>query len=142
MIKSKQDIKNAIEEREKEYNSYNDPECYNTAWCAGYIHAMEEILARWYDLYESQKLAYALEDAQDHLWNFFSKEVCLKDDECDKCVEQAVKDGTVGKIAHRFLDSHDCNVAENDQYYSIIRDMYPDESNTYEYKEISLCKEK
>ena len=129
MLKSKQDIKNEIQEREKEYSSYEDRKCYNAAWCAGYIHAMEEILARWYDLYESQKMAYALDDAQDHLWDFFCYDVCLKDDECDKRVEQAVKDGTVEKIAHRFLDSHDCNIAENDQYESIIHDMFPDESD-------------
>ena len=129
MLKSKQDIKNEIQEREKEYSSYEDRKCYNAAWCAGYIHAMEEILARWYDLYESQKMAYALDDAQDHLWDFFCYDVCLKDDECDKRVEQAVKDGTVEKIAIRFLNSHDCNIAENDQYESIINDMFPDESD-------------
>ena len=129
MLKSKQDIKNEIQEREKEYSSYEDRKCYNAAWCAGYIHAMEEILARWYDLYESQKMAYALDDVQDHLWDFFCYDVCLKDDECDKRVEQAVKDGTVEKIAIRFLNSHDCNIAENDQYESIIHDMFPDESD-------------
>lgn len=129
MIKSKQDIRDAIEEHKKEYGSYNDNECYNAAWCEGYIHAMEEILSRWYDLYESQKMAYAFEDAQDHLWDFFCYDVCLKDDECDKRVEQAVKDGTVEKIALRFLRNHRSDVAENDQYYSIIRDMFPDESD-------------
>ena len=128
MINSKQDIKNAIEEREKEYNSYNDPKCYNAAWCAGYIHAMEEILARWYDLYESQKLANALEDAQDHLWNFLSREVCLTDDECDQRVDHAIEDGAIRRIARCFLNNHDCNVAENDQYYSIICNMYYDEN--------------
>lgn len=142
MIKSKQDIRDAVKQFDEEYNSYEDYECYNAAWCAGYVHALNEVLSSWYDLYESQKLAYALEDAKGHLWDFFSKEVCLKDDECDKRVEQAVKDGTAEKIAHRFLDSHDCNIAENDQYYSIICELFPDESNTYEYKEISLCKEK
>ena len=129
MIKSKQDIRDAIEEHKKEYNSYNDPECYNAAWCDGYITAMREILDHWYDLYESQKLDYALEDAEEHLWDFFSYDVCLKDDECDKRIQQAIKDGAVEKIAHRFLNNYDCNVAENDQYYSIIRDMYPDESD-------------
>lgn len=129
MLKSKKDIRDAIEEHKKEYGSYNDHECYNAAWCEGYIHAMEEILSRWYDLYESQKMAYAFKDAQDHLWDFFCYDVCLKDDECDKRVEQAVKDGTVEKIALRFLNSHDCNIAENDQYESIIHDMFPDESD-------------
>lgn len=129
MIKSKQDIKDAIEEHKKDHDSYNDPECYNAAWCDGYITAMLDILDHWYDLYESQKMAYAFEDAQDHLWDFFCYNVCLKDDECDKRVEQAVKDGTVEKIARRFLNSHDCNIAENDQYESIIHDMFPDESN-------------
>lgn len=129
MIKSKQDIKDAIEEHKKDHDSYNDPECYNAAWCDGYITAMQEILDHWYDLYESQKMAYAFEDAQDHLWDFFCYDVCLKDDECDKRVEQAVKDGTAEKIARRFLASHDCNIAENDQYESIIHDMFPDESD-------------
>lgn len=129
MIKSKQEIRDAIEEHKKDHDSYDDPECYNAAWCDGYITAMQEILDHWYDLYESQKLAYALEDAKGHLRDFFSNEVCLKDNECDKRVEQAVKDGTVEKIALRFLNSHDCNIAENDQYESIIHDMFPDESD-------------
>lgn len=133
MLKSKKDIENAIQERKKELNSYEDQGCYNAAWCAGYIHAMQEILVNWRDLYESQnesqKLAYAIEDAKDHLWDFFCYDVCLKDDECDKRVEQAVKDGTVEKIALRFLNSHDCNIAENDQYESIIHDMFPDKSD-------------
>lgn len=129
MLKSKQDIRDTIEEHKKDHDSYNDPECYNAAWCDGYITAMQEILDHWYDLYESQKMAYAFEDAQDHLWDFFCYDVCLKDDECDKRVEQAVKDGTVEKIALRFLTSHDCNIAENDQYESIIHDMFPDESD-------------
>lgn len=128
MIKSKQEIRDAIEEHKKDHDSYDDPECYNAAWCDGYITAMQEILDHWYDLYESQKMAYAFEDAQDHLRNFFSNEVCLKDDECDKRVEQAIKDGKISEIAHRFLNYHDCDVAENDQYYSIICNMYYDEN--------------
>lgn len=71
-------------------------------------------------------MAYALEDAQDHLWDFFCYDVRLKDDECDKRVEYAVKDGTVEKIARRFLEKYRCDVAENDQYYTIIYDMFPD----------------
>jgi len=131
MLKSKQDIGDAIEEHKKDHDSYNDPECYNAAWCDGYITAMQEILDHWYDLYESQKMAYAFEDAQDHLLDFFSNEVCLKDDECDKRVEQAVK-GWYGRKKiwpSVSLNSHDCNIAENDQYESIIHDMFPDESD-------------
>ncbi len=129
MLKSKKDIEDAVKRFDEEYNSYENYECYNAAWCAGYVHALNEVLSSWRDLYESQKLAYALEDAQGHLWDFFSDCVCLTDDECDKRVDQAVKDGTVEKIARRFLDSHDCNIAENDQYESIIHDMFPDESD-------------
>lgn len=129
MLKSKKDIENAIELHARELAHYDDTECYNAAWCDGYIYAMKEILASWRDLYEGQKLAYTLEDAQDYLWGFFSYEVCLTDDECDKRVEQAVKDGTVEKIARRFLESRDCDIAENDQYESIIHDMFPDESD-------------
>ena len=129
MLKSKKDIEDAVKRFDEEYNSYENYECYNAAWCAGYVHALNEVLSSWRDLYESQKLAYALEDAQGHLLDFFSDCVCLTDDECDKRVDQAVKDGTVEKIARRFLDSHDCNIAENDQYESIIHDMFPDESD-------------
>lgn len=129
MIKSKQDIRDRIEEHKKEHSSYNDPENYNAAWCDGYITAMREILEHWYDLYESQKLAYAIEDAKDHLREFFSSEVCLKDDECEKRIQHAVEGGTVERIARRFLDNHDCNVAENDQYNSIIHDMFSYESD-------------
>lgn len=129
MLKSKKDIKDAIQERKKELNSYEDQGCYNAAWCAGYIHAMKEVLVSLCNFYESQQLSYAIDDTKDRLREFFSDDVCLKDDECDKRVEQAVKDGTVEKIAIRFLNSHDCNIAENDQYESIIHDMFPDESD-------------
>ena len=129
MLKNKQDIKDAIQEREKEYNSYEDRKCYNAAWCAGYIHAMEEILVSLCNFYESQQLSYAIDDTKDRLREFFSDDDCMKYDECEKRVQQAVENGTVEKIARRFLRNHRSDVAENDQYYSIIRDMYPDKSD-------------
>lgn len=129
MLKSKKDIKDAIQEREKELNSYDDLGCYNAAWCAGYICAMNYILASLCNLYESQQLAYAIDDTKDHLREFFEGDVCLKYDESEKRVQQAVENGTVEKIARRFLRNHRSDVAENDQYYSIIRDMFPDESD-------------
>ncbi len=139
MLKSKKDIKNAIQERKKELNSYEDQGCYNAAWCAGYIHAMKEILVSLCNFYESQQLSYAIDDTKDRLREFFLDDVCMKYDECDdvcmkydeceKRVQQAVENGTVEKIAIRFLRNHRSDVAENDQYYSIIRDMFPDESD-------------
>ena len=126
MLKSKQDIKDAIQERENELNSYEDLGCYNAAWCAGCIYAMNEILANWHDLYESQQLAYTIEDAKCHLWDFFFCKV-LKHDECDRLVQRAVDDGTVNRIANRFLNTYDCDVSENDQYDAIICDMFPGE---------------
>jgi len=129
MLKSKQDIKDAIQERKKELNSYEDQGCYNAAWCAGYIHAMKEILVSLCNFYESQQLSYAIDDTKDRLREFFSDDVCMKYDECEKRVQQAVENGTVEKIARRFLRNHRSDVAENDQYYSIIRDMFPDESD-------------
>lgn len=129
MLKSKKDIEDAIQEREKELNSYEDLGCYNAAWCAGYICAMNYILASLCNLYESQQLAYAIDDTKDHLREFFEGDVCLKYDESEKRVQQAVENGTVEKIASRFLRNHRSDVAENDQYYSIIRDMFPDESD-------------
>ena len=44
MLKSKQDIENAIELHARELAHYDDPECYNAAWCDGYIYAMKEII--------------------------------------------------------------------------------------------------
>lgn len=129
MLKSKKDIKDAIQEREKELNSYEDLGCYNAAWCAGYIHAMKEILVSLCNFYESQQLSYAIDDTKDRLREFFLDDVCMKYDECEKRVQQAVENGTVEKIARRFLRNHRSDVAENDQYYSIIRDMFPDESD-------------
>ncbi len=129
MLKSKKDIKDAIQEREKELSFYEDLGCYNAAWCAGYIRAMNDILASLCNLYESQQLAYAIDDTKDHLREFFEGDVCLKYDESEKRVQQAVENGTVEKIARRFLRNHRSDVAENDQYYSIIRDMFPDESD-------------
>lgn len=129
MLKSKKDIKDAIQERKKELNSYEDQGCYNAAWCAGYIHAMKEILVSLCNFYESQQLSYTIDDTKDRLREFFLDDVCMKYDECEKRVQQAVENGTVEKIAHRFLRNHRSDVAENDQYYSIIRDMFPDESD-------------
>lgn len=129
MLKSKKDIEDAIQEREKELNSYEDLGCYNAAWCAGYICAMNYILASLCNLYESQQLAYAIDDTKDHLREFFEGDVCLKYDESEKRVQQAIDDGTVDEIARRFLRNHRSDVSENDQYYSIIRDMFPDESD-------------
>ena len=71
MLKSKKDIEDAIQERERELNSYEDLGCYNAAWCAGYICAMNYILASLCNLYESQQLAYAIDDTKDHLREFF-----------------------------------------------------------------------
>lgn len=142
MLKSKQDIKDAIQERKKELNSYEDLGCYNAAWCAGYIHAMKEVLVSLCNFYESQQLSYAIDDTKDRLREFFEGDVCLEYDESEKRVQQAIDDGTVDEIARRFLRNHRSDVSENDQYYSIICELFPDESNTYEYKEISLCKEK
>lgn len=129
MLKSKKDIEDAIQEREKELNSYEDLGCYNAAWCAGYICAMNYILASLCNLYESQQLAYAIDDTKDHLREFFEGDVCLKYDESEKRVQQAIDDGTVDEIARRFLRNHRSDVSENDQYYSIIRDMFLDESD-------------
>ncbi len=53
----------------------------------------------------------------------------MKYDESEKRVQQAIDDGTVDEIARRFLRNHRSDVSENDQYYSIIRDMFPDESD-------------
>lgn len=129
MLKSKKDIEDAIQEREKELNSYEDLGCYNAAWCAGYICAMNYILASLCNLYESQQLAYAIDDTKDHLREFFEGDVCLKYDESEKRVQQAIDDGTVDEIARRFLRNHRSDVSENDQYYSIICDLFPDESD-------------
>ena len=121
MIKSKQDIENAITSVE------NNP-LYNASFTNGYVTAMKEVLDAWLVLYDEQRLANAMEDAQDHLWNFLSREVCLTDDECDQRIDHAIEDGAICRIARCFLNNYDCNVAENDQYYRIISDMYYDEN--------------
>lgn len=121
MIESKQDIKNAI-------TSVENNSRYNASFTNGYVTAMKEVLDAWLVLYDEQRLVNAMEDAQDHLWNFLSREVCLTDDECDQRVDYAIEDGAIRRIARCFLNNHDCNVAENDQYYSIICNMYYDEN--------------
>lgn len=120
MIETRQDIKNAI-------TSVENNSRYNASFTNGYVTAMKEVLDAWWVLYDEQRLANAMEDAQDHLWNFLSREVCLTDDECDQRVDHAIEDGAIRRIARCFLNNHDCNVAENDQYYSIICNMYYDE---------------
>lgn len=120
MIQSKQDIIDDIDLCQK--FSWR----FNASWIAGCCTAMRQILDEWDNIYEGQRLTYAVDDAQRHLWDFFSEELCLYDDECDLRVDQAIEDGTILQIAHRFLDNYDCNVAENDQYNSIIHDIYHD----------------
>lgn len=87
---------------------------YDSGWSYGFANALDYIFDHWDDIYQAHRLESAIEDAKNHLRDY------LEDDDE---YEIAVNSGLPEVIAERFLDNHDCNAAENDQYESIIEDL-------------------
>jgi hypothetical protein len=87
---------------------------YHSGWSQGFVYALNYILDHWDEIYQAHRMESAIEDAKDHLYDYIEN-----DDE----YETVVNSGLPEVIAERFLDNHDCNVAENDQYESIIEDL-------------------
>ena len=87
---------------------------YDRGWSYGYANALDYVLNHWSEIYQAHRLESAIEDAKNHLRDYIED-----DDE----YEAVVNSGLPEVIAERFLDNHDCNAAENDQYESIIEDL-------------------
>ena len=87
---------------------------YHSGWSYGYACALDYVLDHWDDIYQGHRFESAVEDAKNHLQDYIEDE-----DE----YETVVNSGLPEVIAERFLDNYDCNVAENDQYESIIEDL-------------------
>ena len=87
---------------------------FGDGWNSGYAEALGFVLDHWDEIYQAHRMESAVEDAKNHLRDY------IEDD--DK-YETVVNSGLPEVIAERFLDNHDCNVAENDQYESIIEDL-------------------
>ena len=87
---------------------------YDSGWSYGYANALDYILNNWDEIYQAHRMESAIEDAKNHLQDYIED-----DDE----YETVVNSGLPEAIAERFLDNYDCNVAENDQYESIIEDL-------------------
>lgn len=102
--------------------SYIDRKCREAAWCRGYAAAMQDILDSWDEIYQAHRLESAIEDAKSHLQDYI---------EPDDIYESVIHSGIPGIIAERFLDSHDCDVAENDQFESII-EQFLKENDLYQ----------
>lgn len=87
---------------------------YESGWSYGYAAALDYVLNHWDEIYQVHRMESAIEDAKNHLHDYIEN-----DDE----YEVIVNNGLPEVIAERYLDNHDCNVAENDQYESIIEDL-------------------
>lgn len=94
--------------------SYKDQHCYNAGYGYGYADALRCIIRDYEIIYQSARMKHAITDATDHLNDYF---------ENDNRYEKVIKSGIPEIVAERFIENHDCNVAENDQYESIIEDV-------------------
>ena len=112
MITKKQ-IHESMEYHRKTSKSYTG-DSFECGWQCGFASALGSILDHWDEIYQAHRLESAIEDAENHLRDY------LEDDDE---YEIAVNSGLPEVIAERFLDNHDCNAAENDQYESIIEDL-------------------
>ena len=110
---TKKEIRESMECHRKTSESYTG-DSFECGWQYGFASALESILDHWDEIYHAHRFESAVEDAKDHLHDY------IEDD--DK-YETVVNSGLPEVIAERFLDNHDCNVAENDQYESIIEDL-------------------
>ena len=100
--------------RDRRMKDGNAKMSYSSGWYYGYANALDYILNNWDEIYQAHRMESAIEDAKNHLQDYIED-----DDE----YETVVNSGLPEAIAERFLDNYDCNVAENDQYESIIEDL-------------------
>lgn len=91
--------------------------CYCIGWLSGAKAAVDAILEN--DeirrmVYKEVEFQYRVEDAKSHLRDYIGDE---------KKYNAVINSGLPEVVAERFLDSHDCNAAENDQFEIIIEDL-------------------
>ena len=110
---TREKIHESMEHHRKTSELYTG-DSFECGWQRGFASALESVLDQWDEIYQAHRMESAIEDAKNHLYDYIEN-----DDE----YETVVNSGLPEVIAERFLDSHDCNVAENDQYESIIEDL-------------------
>lgn len=66
------------------------------------------------------------EDVKEHLVDFYSYELCLKDEEVKKKLKTAAQDGTIDAITCDFLDHYNADIPEYDQIDTAIESYYAD----------------
>lgn len=66
------------------------------------------------------------EDVKEHLVDFYSYELCLKDEEVKKKLKTAAQDGTIDAITCDFLDHYNADIPEYDQIDTAIENYYAD----------------
>lgn len=91
--------------------------CYCIGWLSGAKAAVDAILENneiRRMVYKEVEFQYRVEDAKSHLRNYIWDE---------KEYNAVINSGFPEVVAERFLDSHDCNAAENDQFEIIIADL-------------------
>ena len=113
-IQSKDDLVIRKNHHLNEAASYINKKCPEAVWHRGYAAAIQDILDSWDEIYQDHSLESAIEDAKSHLQDYIEPE---------DIYESVVHSGIPEIIAERFLDSYDCNVAENDQFESIIEQV-------------------
>lgn len=95
--------------------SYEAAHCYG--WLAGVRDAVDAILENKEIkrmVYKEVEFQYRVEDAKSHLYDYIEDE-----DEYKAIINSDFPE----IVAERFLETHDCNAAENDQFEIIIESM-------------------
>jgi hypothetical protein len=102
---------------------------YCGGWLSGAKAAIDAILddssigLMVYNAIQEQSRA---EDVKEHLVDFYSYELCLKEEEVEKKLKTAAQDGTIDAITCDFLDHYNADIPEYDQIDTAIENYYAD----------------
>ena len=113
-IKTKNDLVCLVKEQNRIAFFYKDQQSYDAAWHHGFSSALCSVFDSLDEIYQIQRMEHAIEDAKNHLYDYVKDET-----EYGTIIHSGIPE----IIAARFLDNYDCNVAENDQYESIIEQV-------------------
>lgn len=111
---TKQELTTIMNQFKHLAESYQDQSCYNAGYDYGFADALRCVINSYELIYQAVRTEHAIKDVSNHLRDYI---------EDDAEYEQAIANGIPEIVVERFLDNYDCNVAENDQYESIIEDV-------------------
>ena len=119
-------IRAEIAHYQNEHDTYQNPGCYNAAWCAGFVDGASKVLSVLESpdkIYAAVKLANRAEDAKDFIADYFSDN-CSGEAEARACYAHAMCCRDDIAIAKQFIDNHDCNVSDNARFEAVVRNFY------------------